>query len=163
MAVTLKFRRQSKYELGAPNKMWRLMFLRSLFAIIALVIGTVAIAVDDSAKVAAAEPIVSAWARLLDAGRYEDCWDSLSTSAKATMPKDQWFIYMNGVRKSMGALKSRKLTKSVYVPSLKNLPAQDGVIFTYESDFENKAGVRETFGVIHDKDDQWRVGHYLTN
>jgi hypothetical protein len=70
---------------------------------------------------------------------------------------------MNGVRKPMGALKERKQTKAEYVPALKNLPDQDGAIIAFQSSFESRSGVLETFGVIHEKDGQWRVGHYLTN
>jgi len=139
------------------------MSLAKLCAVLLLVGSTAAVVGDDNAKLAAAEPVVSAWAALMDAGRYEDCWSSLSETRRTKLPKDQWLLYMSFVRKPMGALKVRKQIGAKYVASLKNLPDQEGAIFTFDSSFEGRASVQETFGVIHDKDGQWRVGHYLTN
>ena len=141
------------------------MSLRGVSAILVLVLasGRLASGTDDSAKVAAAQSAVLEWAALMDQGRYEDCWNSLAESTKAKMPKAQWLVYINGVRKPMGVLKARKQTKAEYVPSLKNLPDQDGAIIAFQSSFESRSSVLETFGVIHEKDGQWRVGHYLTN
>jgi Protein of unknown function (DUF4019) len=130
-------------------------------AFLVLMGGTAAAIAGDNAKLAAAEPALSAWAALLDAGHYEECWNALSETTKSKLPKDQWIL--TGVRKPLGAVKSRRQIKAEYVASLKNLPEQEGAIFAFESAFEGRADVHETFGVIHDKDGQWRVGHYLTN
>src|SRR5262245_16869475 len=139
------------------------MLLKRLAAIVLLACSSLAVAEDESARVAVAQPVVSAWIALMDAGQYEECWNSLSESMKTKMPKNQWFVYINGARKPLGAVKTRKQIKAEYVPSLKNSPDQDAVIFTFVTSFDARSDVRETFGVIHDKDGQWRVGHYLTN
>jgi len=153
----------SRQPLGAPKRRWRLMSLVKIGAFVLLIASTTSAVADDNGKLAAAEPVVSAWVALLDAGRYEECWSALSETTKSKLPKDQWVLYLTGVRKPMGDLKARKRIKAEYVASLKNLPEQEGAIFAFESTFEKRADVRETFGLIHDKDGQWRVGHYLTN
>jgi hypothetical protein len=139
------------------------MSLARIGTVVLLITTTTSVAADDNAKLAAAEPVVSAWVTLLDAGRYEECWSALSETTKSRLSKDQFVLYLTGVRKPMGDLKARKRIEAEYVASLKNLPEQEGAIFAFESTFEKRAGVRETFGLIHDKDGQWRVGHYLTN
>jgi hypothetical protein len=63
----------------------------------------------------------------------------------------------------LGKLKSRNLIKAEFIKSLEGMPDQEGVILQYESSFEKRDSVLETFGLIHEKNGTWRVGHYLTD
>jgi hypothetical protein len=77
-------------------------------------------------------------------------------------PPNTALIYMKGVRKPMGELRARKELKAEYIKSLKGISDQDGAFIQFESSFSNRDSVVETFGLIHEKDGQWRVGYYLT-
>jgi hypothetical protein len=120
------------------------------------------IAGDTDTNLVAAREALTKWAPLMDSGLYEKCWDELAQNSKEKMSRDQWLIYMKGVRKPMGELKARKEFNAEYIKSLKGIPDQDGALIQFESSFSNRGSVVETFGFIHAKDGQWRVGYYLT-
>jgi len=138
------------------------MKTRRLAAVVILLVSSLLIAGEADTHLVAAREALSKWAPLMDSGHYEKCWDELAQNPKEKMPRDQWLIYMKGVRKPMGELKTRKEFKAEYVKSLKGIPDQDGAFIQFESSFSNRDSVVETFGLIHEKDGQWRVGYYLT-
>jgi len=49
--------------------------------------------------------LVSAeWMKLMDEGRYEECWEKLAKFPKEAMPHEQWITYMQAVRRPLGAV-----------------------------------------------------------
>ena len=130
--------------------------------VVAVLVSSLVFGAEPDPNLVSAREAVSKWAPLMDAGLYEKCWDELDQNAKEKMPRDQWLIYLKGVRKPMGELKNRKEIKADYVKSLKNAPDQEGAIIQFETSFSKRESVVETFGLIHGNDGQWRVGHYLT-
>lgn len=110
-----------------------------------------------------AQKVAEAWMPIWDAGKYDESYEELSESVKKKIDKKMWFIYWSAIRKPLGKLKSRSLVKAEFIKSLPGLPDQEGVVLEYKSSFETKEEVVETFGLIHEKDDSWRVGYYLTN
>lgn len=102
------------------------------------------------------------WMKLMDEGKYEECWEKLAKFPKEAMPHEQWITYMQAVRNPLGTVKERIPTKSEMVDALKNLPDQKGAIIQYTSSFENKKSVMETFAVIQEKTGEWKMGFYVT-
>jgi hypothetical protein len=111
----------------------------------------------------AARRAAESWILLWDAGKYDESYELLDQDTRAAVSKRQWFMLWSGVRKPLGAVKSRKLNRAEYIKSLPGAPDREGAVIAYESSFENKKGVLETFGMMRQKDGTWRVGHYLTN
>ena len=110
----------------------------------------------------AAQRAAEAWAPLWDAGKYDESYQELAEHTRKNIPKRQWFVYWSAVRKPLGKLKSRKLIEAKYMKSLPGVPEQEGAMLQYESSFENKESVVETFGMMREKNGTWRVANYLT-
>jgi len=111
----------------------------------------------------AAQRAAESWMSLWDSGKYVESYEQLAEHTKQNIPERQWFVYWNAVRKPLGKLKSRKLVKAEYIKTLPGLPDQAGATLRYESSFENKASIIETFGMILEKNGTWRVAGYVTN
>lgn len=110
----------------------------------------------------AAQKAAEAWVPLWDAGKYDESYQELAEHTRKSIPKRQWFVYWSAVRQPLGKLKSRKLIEAKYIKSLPGVPDQEGAILQYESSFENKKSLVETFGMMREKDGTWRVANYLT-
>jgi len=115
---------------------------------------------DSPEKVA--QKAAEAWMPLWDSGKYEESYEALAEHTKESIPKRQWFVYWSAVRKPLGKLKSRKLIEAKYIKSLPGVPDREGAVIRYESSFENKESVIETFGMMREKDGSWRVANYIT-
>lgn len=111
----------------------------------------------------AARRVAEFWMPFWDAGQYAESYELLAQHTRARLNKQRWFVYWSLVRKPLGAVKSRELRKAEYIKSLPGAPGQEGVLMRYESSFENKQDVLETFAVMRDQDGTWRVAHYITN
>ena len=98
---------------------------------------------------------------LWDSGKCDESYEELAETTKKGIPKKQWFVYWSAVRKPLGKLKSRKLIEAKYLKSLPD-PDLEGALLRYESSFENKESLVETFGMIRSKDGTWRVANYIT-
>jgi len=137
---------------------------RNLIFLIVLMIlacGVSVVSADDSPE-KAAQKAAEAWMPLWDAGKYDESYDALAEDTKQSIPKRQWFVYWSAVRKPLGKLKSRKLIEAEYIKSLRGLPDREGAVLRYDSSFENKESVVETFGMMREKDGSWRVANYIT-
>lgn len=111
----------------------------------------------------AARRVAEFWMPIWDAGQYAESYDLLAQHTRARVSKQKWFVYWTLVRKPFGAVKSRELKRAEYIKSLPGAPGQEGVQIQYESSFENKKGVLETFAMVREKDGTWRVAFYITN
>jgi hypothetical protein len=110
----------------------------------------------------AAQKAAEAWTPLWDLGKYDESYDALAEHTRQSIPRRQWFVYWVAVRKPLGKLKSRKLVYAEYIESLPGVPDQSGAVLEYESSFENNNSIKETFGMMREKDGTWRVGNYIT-
>ena len=111
----------------------------------------------------ATQKVLDAWMPLWDAGKYEETYVELSSETKKSIDPKTWFAYWTAVRKPLGKLKTRSLVKWEYLKSLQGMPDREGAIFQYQSSFENRESVLETFAMMREKDGTWRVSNYLTN
>jgi hypothetical protein len=131
-------------------------------AMIAMLTGGSFVARAEDMPEKAAQKAAEAWMPLWDAGKYDESYQELAEHTRKNIPKRQWFVYWSAVRKPLGKLKSRKLIEAKYIKSLPGVPDQEGAMLQYESSFENKESVVETFGMMREKDGTWRVANYLT-
>ena len=139
----------------------RRYLLQSLVLIIALACSLTTVRADDPPE-KLAQKAAEAWMPLWDSGKYDESYELLAEHTRNNIPKQQWFVYWTAVRKPLGKLKSRKLVHAEYIESLKGVPDHAGAILRYESSFENRASVVETFGMMRETDGTWRVANYIT-
>jgi len=143
------------------------MRLRVLAALLLVSVSSLAVAADEDPRLAAPIEVGAKWIALMDAGRYETCWDELAQTPKQQVPKKQWLGFVAAPRRRLGDLKTRTQLKAEYIhslkeiPSPKGLPDEEGAFIQFESSFEKQEGIVETVAVIREKDGQWRVGYYL--
>jgi hypothetical protein len=130
-------------------------------AVLALLAGSVGVVGAEDSPEKAAQKAAEAWMPLWDSGKYDKSYEALAEHTKQSIPKRQWFVYWSAVRKPLGKLKSRKLIEAKYIKSLPGVPNQEGAVLRYESSFENKESVMETFGMMREKG-SWRVANYIT-
>ena len=132
-----------------------------LFTLLAFTLTDNVRAQDCSEKLT--QKAVESWMSLWDAGKYDQSYELLAQNTRDKIDRRKWFVYWTAIRKPLGALKSRKLKEITLIKSLPGVPDQEGATLQYESSFENKASVLETFGMIKEKDGTWRVANYLTS
>ncbi|HVG34761.1 MAG TPA: DUF4019 domain-containing protein [Pyrinomonadaceae bacterium] len=116
---------------------------------------------DDRTQEKAAQHAAETWMPLFDSGKYAESWEELAQYTKAHLDKRTWEVYLIAVRQPLGELKTRKLKRAQFIKSLKGVPDQSGAILEYESSFENKKSVIETFAMMLEKDGTWRVANYI--
>lgn len=101
------------------------------------------------------------WILLLDEYNFGESWEVLSPITKALMKKQQWVIGLIEMRRALGKLKTRKIKQAKYIKSLHGYPDHEGALIIFISNYKEKDSVQEIVGIIHDKDNKWRVVSYL--
>lgn len=122
-------------------------------------VGIVFLAADPPEK--AAQQAAELWMPLMDSGKYAESWDKLAEKTKAQLDRKTWENYLTAVRKPLGEVKSRDLKEAKFIKSLTGIPDQSGALLQYESSYNNRESVIETFGMILEKDGTWRVANYI--
>jgi|GEM_PF-677990 len=121
-------------------------------------------AVADSDKaIEAARKAIEDWTLLWDAGKSEESYNALSGYPKKAFDKKNFSDYYTTARKPFGKVKSRNLISVSLIKSLEGFPDRSGAIFKYQSSFENREAVFETFTAILEKEGIWRAAGYYTN
>lgn len=105
----------------------------------------------------AAQKSADEWLDLWDAEKYRECFDKLSLIPKKILEDKDWLGVWTQQRKPLGKLKSRKLFEIQTIKEMKGMPGTSGVVFRYQSSFENNDGLIEMLGVVLDTDGRWRV------
>lgn len=131
-----------------------------------LVVGVVLLAgvvvADDSNKMKAAVSAAENWLAMVDEGKYADSWKNAAQYFRAVVKQGQWEKSLQGVRKPLGGMISRKVRSKSYRTSLPGAPDGEYVVIQFESSFENKRSAIETVTPMMDKDGEWRVaGYYI--
>lgn len=114
---------------------------------------------------ASSQPAVdaaSAWLALVDVGEHGRSWDEAATLFRNAVPKNDWERSLDGVRRPLGKVLSRKLATATPTESLPGAPDGQYVVLRYETSFENKKTAIETVTPMLDQDGDWRVsGYYI--
>ena len=130
--------------------------LALLFSLLASAHAAAAEAAEEAAETAA-----YSWLKLVDAGKYAESWEQAATLFKGAVTRDQWKDSLNGVRRPLGKLVSRKVKSRQYTESLPGAPDGKYVVLQYNATFENKASAVETVTPMLDEDGAWRVAGYF--
>lgn len=103
-----------------------------------------------------------AWLKKVDAGQYEASWEDAAKLFKERVDQSTWVGQMKGIRRPLGAVKSRTLKKATYTSTLPGAPDGKYVVIVYSTEFERKARANETVTPMVDPDGMWRVsGYYI--
>jgi hypothetical protein len=114
--------------------------------------------VGEKAAVAAAQ----AWLGEIDAGNYDKSWKDAAGYFRGAVTEKGWSDALNGTRKPLGSLLSRKLASARSATSLPGAPDGNYVVMQFDTTFSNKKAAVETVTFMREKDDKWKaVGYYI--
>lgn len=107
----------------------------------------------------AAEAAALAWLEAIDSGQYEQAWESSSPLLKRPLSSHMLERTIGAARRDFGAVESRRRVGVIRDTSMPGAPAGDYMVFTFQTQFENKARGIETV-TPHLEGDAWRVSGY---
>jgi len=130
----------------------------TIFALL-LNIGTV------FAEQAPEKPIVAAaqsWLGEIDSGNYAKSWQQASAYFRGAVTERNWTDALNGARKPLGNLLSRKVAKTRSATSLPGAPDGNYLVMQFATSFTNKKNAAQTVTFMREKDGNWRAaGYYI--
>lgn len=111
------------------------------------------------------KPIVAAaqmWLHEIDAGNYPTSWKQASSYFRGAITEKNWTDALNGARRPLGNLISRKVTKTTSAKSLPGAPDGNYLVMQFATSFANKKSAVETVTFMREKDGNWRAaGYYI--
>jgi hypothetical protein len=112
----------------------------------------------DKAIIAAAR----SWLGEIDSGNYETSWKQASNYFQGAVAEKSWTDALNGTRKPLGNLVSRKVAKTTAAKSLPGAPDGSYLVMQFDTSFANKKSAVETVTFMREKDGNWRAaGYYI--
>ncbi len=115
----------------------------------------------ESGAEKAAVSAAKSWLALADGGNYRASWKEASGYFRGAVTQQNWDAAMEGFRKPLGKLVSRKITKAEESSSLPGAPDGRYVVMSFETSFGNKKAAVETVTFMLDKDGKWRAAGYF--
>jgi len=117
---------------------------------------------DNSLQEKAAVGAAEKWLAMIDGGNYGEIWQEASELFRNAVTAAQWKQSLQGVRKPLGKLISRKVKTVTYKTSLPGAPDGKYVVIQFDTSFEKKKSALETLTPMMEKDGKWRVsGYYI--
>ena len=110
-------------------------------------------------KKRAADQAAGKWLALVDRGQYERSWQEAATLFRQQITSYAWAQAIIGVRRPLGAMRSRILMSATYATSLPGAPDGEYVVLQYQTRFDNKQHAVETVTPMLDNG-HWRVSGY---
>lgn len=107
-----------------------------------------------------AGPSGEAWVKLVDGAKYADSWREASSYFRSRVPQKEWVSMVQGVRRPLGALVSRKQKSLTFAKTLPGAPDGNYAVILFDTSFQNKASAVETLTVMADGEN-WRVAGYF--
>jgi hypothetical protein len=137
--------------------------MKSRFVIVAILSACLSLsfglAAETSDRIASA---AQSWLSQIDSGNYASSWKDASAYFRGALTEKGWVDALNGARKPLGKLVSRKLAKSQNAQSLPGAPDGNYVVMQFDTSFENKKSAVETVTFMQEKDDEWKAaGYYI--
>jgi hypothetical protein len=112
--------------------------------------------VEEAVKVA------ESWLALIDRGEYGKSWDQSADLFRAALTREKWAQALEGSRRPLGELVSRKVKSKQYETSLPGAPDGEYVVVQFSTSFTKKKSGIETVTPMKDPDGVWRVsGYYI--
>jgi hypothetical protein len=116
---------------------------------------------DELSKEKAAQAAAEAWLSLVDAGNYGQSWTEAADVFKKRVDQAAWERTAEGVRDSLGTMRSRRRRSAQYATSLPGAPDGEYVVLQFDTSFEKKSAGVETVTPMKDPDGHWRVSGYF--
>ena len=119
---------------------------------------------DEASRPAieAAKAEASTWLALVDAGRYDESWQSTTPELKKYIPLLAWEQEQFTRRVELGALMDRVLTSARLIPPMMDR-APGFIELKYATRFEASDRVEEVLMVTRTEDGHWHPGAYGFN
>lgn len=136
-------------------------WLPALVVLVALS-GNVSTVLADEAGEKAAAAAAQTWLGEIDAGHYAKSWKDAAAYFRGAITEKGWSDALNGTRKPLGSLFSRKLASSRSATSLPGAPDGNYVVMQFDTAFSNKKAAVETVTFMQEKDGKWKAaGYYI--
>ena len=136
------------------------MKLRALIVTILWVCMNSSLVLADEAVESFNPAAAQSWLAHIDSGNYARSWKESSAYFRGAMTEKGWVDALNGARKPLGKLTSRKLTKTQSARSLPGAPDGNYVVMQFATGFENKKDAVETVTFMREKDGKWKAAGY---
>ena len=118
------------------------------------------LAADTAEK--AAVGAAQAWLGQIDAGNYGKSWKDAASYFQGAITEKGWTDALNGTRKPLGPLLSRKVATTRSANSLPGAPDGNYVVMQFDTTFSNKKSAIETVTFMQEKDGKWKAaGYYI--
>ncbi len=116
---------------------------------------------DTQSDTAAARRAVDAWLALIDAGDYEEAYDTTAKSFRERVSAEEFRREVETVRATLGALRARAVTTTRRTTTLPDAPPGDYIVFEFDAVFERRPDTGERVTAVLE-DGEWRVvGYYI--
>lgn len=121
-----------------------------------------ALAPATGPKIACGEEPTSAtaWVGLLDAGRWDESWQSAGSLFRSRMPQSRWTSTIQPVREPFGTVSSRSMQSVTDATSLPGAPDGHYQVVQFKTSFANKNDATETV-VLACEPSGWKVSGYF--
>ena len=117
---------------------------------------------DEAAENPKTAAAAQSWLAQIDSGNYAKSWKEASAYFRGALTEKAWTDALNGTRKPLGKLVSRKLTKAQNAQSLPGAPDGNYVVMQFDTSFINKKDAVETVTFMQEKDGKWKAaGYYI--
>ena len=116
----------------------------------------------DQQRVDASSVVATRFFALVDAGQYEQSWETCAAYLKKEMLKQDWVKQLSAVRKVAGKLLERKQKDYAYTKNTDaGIPYGEYMVYHFDSKFENRDHLTETVTVMLEADNVWRIAGYF--
>ena len=133
-----------------------------MIAIIFCLALNLGVAFAESAAEKATVAAAQLWLGDIDSGNYPKSWKQASSYFQGAVTEKNWTDALNGTRKPLGKLLSRKIVKTQSATSLPGAPDGNYLVMQFDTSFANKKSAVETVTFMREKDGNWRAaGYYI--
>jgi len=104
---------------------------------------------------------MQAWLLVLDRDEYGKSWATAAESLQAAITENGWNAALEGARKPLGAVKSRRILDLKKANALPGAPDGEYLIIQFDTSFAAKADAVETVTFVKEKDGTWKAAGYF--
>ncbi len=115
----------------------------------------------DEEKARAASAAAAEFFVLIDADRFAESWQSSAELLKEKITEAEWVEQLRKTRAVTGPLVVRAQEEMIYSTTAKDSPEGEYILTTFEADFKNVSGAKETITVMLENGSDWRVAGYF--
>jgi hypothetical protein len=101
------------------------------------------------------------WLVGIDAGKYGQSWKDAAAFFQTAITENGWIAALQGVRKPLGAVKSRKILDLKKADALPGAPDGQYVVIQFDTSFAAKENAVETVTFMLERDGSWKASGYF--